>query len=407
MGCTAALIYPTTLSIIANIFPDRTQRAKAIGVWGAVTGMGVAVGPVAGGALLTYFAWPSVFVALIPIALVAAILSWVLVPESRSLDRPSADLKGLAASCLAIGSLVYSFINAPSHGWVSASTVTGFVIFALAGAAFIAVERRAAEPMIDLNLFRMPAFSAASASVTVAFFALFGFIFIVTQYMQLLRGWGPLSAGLRTLPVAASIAVGSASSPRFALRFGTRYIVMTGLVLLGASFAWIATSAQSEPYISIAFQMVVMGLGLGLTTAPATESVLSVLPPQKAGLGSAVNDATREAGGTLGVAVVGSVFATAYLRELGTHVSKSLPASVVIAARSSVGSALVAAHRLGGHRGSALAAAARVSFMTGFHTACVVAAAVCALGALAANSLPGRAKVTMSLGASAPADLPA
>ncbi len=233
MGCAAALIYPTTLSIIANTFPNRVQRAKAIGVWGAVTGIGVAVGPVAGGALLTHFAWGSVFVALIPVALLAAALSFAFVPESRSLDKVHTDLRGLATSSLAIGSLVYSFIEAPSHGWLAARTLAGFAIFVAGAVVFVMIERRADDPMIDLSLFRMPAFSAASASVTVAFFALFGFIFIVTQYMQLLRGWGPLSAGMRTLPVAAGIAVGSAISPRFATRLGVRYIVMAGLVLLG------------------------------------------------------------------------------------------------------------------------------------------------------------------------------
>jgi EmrB/QacA subfamily drug resistance transporter len=390
MGCAAALIYPTTLSIIANTFPDRAQRAKAIGVWGAVTGIGVAVGPVAGGALLTHFAWQSVFVALVPVAVLAAALSFAYVPESRSQEKLRTDLQGLATSSLAIGSLVYSFIEAPTHGWLAARTLGGFAIFVAGAVAFVIAERRADEPMIDLSLFRMPAFSAASASVTVAFFALFGFIFIVTQYMQLLRGWGPLSAGLRTLPVAASIALGSAISPRFASRLGARYIVMTGLVLLGSSFAWIATSAENEPYTSIAFQMLVMGLGLGLTTAPATESVLSVLPPAKAGLGSAVNDATREAGGTLGVAVVGSVFTTAYLGHLSGGALKSLPVGALHAARTSVASALVAAHDIGGPAGSALQVAARSSFMTGFHAACVVAAAICAAGAIGARSLPGR-----------------
>jgi EmrB/QacA subfamily drug resistance transporter len=388
MGAFAALIYPTTLSIITNAYPDRKERAGAIGIWGAVTGVGVAVGPVTGGLLLAHFWYGSVFLALVPAALGAAIATAAIVPESRQPGGAGLDLPGLLASSAAIGLLVYTIIEAPQYGWGAARTIGGFAGTVLIGAVFVLLERRTAEPMLDVSLFRVPAFSAASGAVTVAFFALFGFIFLITQYFQFIRGYGTLSTGVRILPVAASIAVGSVLGARLAGRLGTRVVVVSGLVMFGIAFAWIAVSATAEPYLQIAAQMVIMGAGLGLTSTPATESILSVLPPAKAGVGSAVNDATREAGGALGVAVIGSVFASAYLHRLTASPVHALPAPAFAAARSSVAAALaIARHAPGSPQ---LVQGVTASFMSGLHFACVVAALVCWAGALAALRLPGR-----------------
>jgi EmrB/QacA subfamily drug resistance transporter len=390
MGAFAAAIYPTTLSIIANAYPDRAERAKAIGVWGAVTGLGVAAGPVTGGLLLAHFTWASVFWALVPVAAIAAGLTVWLVPESKAPAASRFDLPGLFASSAAIGILVYTVIEAPGRGWLSAASMAGYAATAVAAAVFVIVERRSPHPMIDVSLFKVPAFSAASASVTISFFALYGFIFLVTQYMQVLRGWGTLSTGLRILPVAAAIGVGSAFAPKLVARYGTRGIVITGLVLFAASLAWIALSPQSEPYAEIAVQMVMMGAGLGLTTTPATESILSVLPPAKAGVGSAVNDATREAGGTLGVAVIGSIFSSIYVHHLAGTAVAHLPAAAAQAARGSVAAAMTIAQHAPGGAAPILTHSVSTSFMTAFTAACLAAAAVCALGAVAAIRLPGR-----------------
>ncbi|HKF35178.1 MAG TPA: MFS transporter, partial [Jatrophihabitantaceae bacterium] len=302
MGSFAALIFPTTLSIITNAYPDRGERAKAIGVWGAVTGLGVAVGPVTGGLLLAHFWWGSVFLALLPVAVIAAVLTYLLVPESRDPAQARIDLPGLVSSSAAIGLLVYTIIEAPNRGWTAPWSLAGFTATAVITVAFVAIERRQAHPMLDVRLFRTPAFSAASGAVTLAFFALFGFIFLITQYFQFVRGYGTLSTGVRILPVALTIALGSVLGARLAARVGTRALVVTGLLLLGTAFVWIAESSTYRPYPVIAVQMVIIGTGLGLSTTPATESILSVLPAAKAGVGSAVNDATRETGGTLGVA---------------------------------------------------------------------------------------------------------
>jgi len=392
MGGFAALIYPTTLSVITNAFPDRRERAKAIGVWGGVTGIGVAVGPVTGGLLLAHLSWPAVFVALVPVALIAALAAAVAVPESRDPAAPAVDRAGLALSTSFIALLVYTVIEAPGHGWLAPSTLLGWAGSVALLVGFVSVERRATEPMLDVRLFRDPRFSAASASVTVAFFALFGFIFLITQYFQAVRGYGVLRAGVATLPVAGSIAVSSIIGAQLATRLGTRAVVTTGLLLFGTAFAWIAAaSGISTPYAEVALQMVVMGTGLGLTSTPATESILTVLPAAKAGVGSAVNDATRELGGTLGVAVVGSIYSSLYLSRLGGGAVAQLPAPVAALARSSVGAGGAVAASVPGAQGPAVLQQVHAAFLTGLHVGCLVAAGVCWAGAaLAGRALPGR-----------------
>jgi EmrB/QacA subfamily drug resistance transporter len=383
MGASAAVIFPTTLSIITNTFPDRGQRAKAIGLWGAVTGLGVAVGPVTGGLLLSHFGWPSVFVALIPVAAVALVATWFFVPESSEPDQARLDLPGLVLSSAAIGLLVYTIIEAPGRGWSNPVSLAGFLGTAALVGSFIAVERRRDRPMIDITLFRTPAFSAASTSVTVAFFALFGFIFLVSQYFQFIRGFGALSTGVRILPVAVTIAIGSVGGVALASRIGTRTVVTTGLVLLGCSFGCIAISPTFLRYDLIVAEMVLMGLGLGMTTTPATESILSVLPPAKAGVGSAVNDATREAGGTLGVAILGSIFTSLYASHLTSTAFAVLPESVVSAAQNSLSASLATVRQAPG-------GASQQQLLSGVQTSFMVACGVCLAGAAGALLLPGR-----------------
>jgi EmrB/QacA subfamily drug resistance transporter len=390
MGAFAALIFPTTLSVIANAFADRSKRAKAVGVWGAVTGLAVAVGPVTGGLLLSGFAWPSVFVALVPLSLAAAAAVWRFVPESRDPAAPSLDRAGLLTATVAVSALVYTIIEAPGRGWSSAPTLAGFALAVVVGAAFVRTELREAHPMLDVSLFRERAFSAASGSVTVAFFALFGFIFLITQYFQFIRGYGALSTGARILPVALSIGVSSVIGANLAPRVGTRRIVVTGLLLLGGAFLWISQIGTAVPYTTVVVQMLIMGTGLGLTTAPATESILTVLPPAKAGVGSAVNDATREAGGTLGVAIIGSVYTSLYASGLVHSAAARLPHATLALAQSSVGAGYAVAQRAPAQLGPPLVGAVQSAFLSGLHAGCLVAAGVCALGACGAFMLPGR-----------------
>jgi MFS family permease len=321
MGVFAALIFPTTLSIITNTFSDRRQRAAALGGWGAVVGAGVAAGPVTGGLLLEHFFWGSVFWALIPPTLLAAVLTFFLVPESRDPGVPALDIRGLTTSIALLGVLVYTIIEAPARGWHSTATLFGFTAAAALGLAFVLIDQAAEHPMLDVRLFADRRFSAASASVTVTFFSLSGFIFLITQYFQVLRGFNPFSTGARILPVALSIAVGSVIGGLLAPRIGTRAVVVSGLASFGTAMAGIAASVQTDtPYwTTIVPQMLLMGLGMGLIATPATESIMLVLPPARAGIGSAVNDATRELGSTLGVAIIGSVFSSVF----GTHLADS------------------------------------------------------------------------------------
>jgi hypothetical protein len=262
--------------------------------------------------------------------------------------------------------LIYTIIEAPNQGWGVARSVGGFVLAAALFAAFVAWERRARAPMLDVALFRNLRFSAASGAVTIAFFSLMGFIFLVTLYFQFLKGYGPLSTGVRLLPVATLVGLTSVIGTRLAVRSGTKLVVAAGLGSLAAGLAWTSSASASTSYLTIAGQMVLIGSGIGLTGAPATESIMGAVPRAKAGVGSAVNDATRILGGTLGVAVIGSIYASLYASTLVTALTTHLPAAVASSAHRSVGAAFGAAASLsaGGHTGlsKALHAAASTAF---------------------------------------------
>ena len=393
MGAFAALIFPTTLSVISNTFTDRRQRAAALGGWGAVVGAGVALGPVTGGLLLDHFYWGSVFLALAPVAVFAALLTFFLVPESRDPSVPRLDLPGLGVSVAMLSLLTWTIIEAPSRGWSSTTTLSGFAVTAVLVAVFVAVERRAAHPMLDVGLFADRRFSAASGAVMITFFALAGFIFLITQYFQLIRGYGPLSTGARILPVAISIAVASVTGGILAPRVGTKAVVTTGLLMFGTAMAWVSTATVDTPYAStIVPQMVLMGLGMGLISTPATESIMLVLPPARAGVGSAVNDATRELGATLGVALVGSLFSSVYGARLADGAFAAVGGGRLEQAKDSVAVAIGMAHS-----DPSLVNAAQDSFLSGLHAACLLVAGVCFAGALAATvALPGRNFVARS-----------
>lgn len=394
MGLGAAFIFPATLSIISNLYTARAERAKAIGIWGAMTGLGVAFGPVTGGWLLEHFWWGSVFVSMAPIAALTLVAAIAFVPGSKDPATPPLDRGGLTLSTLAVGTLVFIIIEAPDRGWAHVVTLAGFAIAAALIATFVLWERRQPNPMLDVALFRNLRFSAASGSVMVAFFALAGFVFLITQYFQFLKNYSPLSTGVRILPVAGCIAVGSILGVKLAVTIGNKIVVATGLAMVGVSFAWVSYASAATTYLEIAGQMILAGIGLGLTTAPATEAIMGVVPKEKAGIGSAVNDATRELGSTLGVAIIGSVYASLYVAGLNTA-KGTAPPSAIDAASESFGAAIAVAGQLG-PSGQTLLNAARSAFLDGFHVGCLVASAVLIAGAIfAARFLPTRpAKLT-------------
>src|SRR5579859_3020202 len=325
MGLGAAMTFPATLSLISNVFTGRRERARAIGLWGAIAGVAIAMGPIVGGWLLGRYSWAAIFVAMAPVAAVAAAAVVLAVPASKDPDAAAVDIPGLVLSSAAMALLVFTIIEAPTYGWTAGRSVAGFAVSAILLAAFIVRERRTAHPMLDVRLFRNMRFSAASGAVTVSFFTLFGFIFLITQYFQFVRGYAPLSTGVRLLPVAVSVGIGSVAGTQLAVRAGTKLIVTTGLVAVAGFYAWVAvTTSATTSYGIIAAQMVLYGLGMGLTSAPATESIMGAISAAKAGVGSAVNDSTRLVGGTLGVAVLGSVSASVY----GSRLTATLPARV-------------------------------------------------------------------------------
>jgi hypothetical protein len=299
---------------------------------------------------------------------------------------PALDRRGLTTSTALLGVLVYTIIEAPVRGWHSPATLFGFVATAALALAFVTIEQAAEHPMLDVRLFTDRRFSAASASVTVTFFSLSGFIFLITQYFQVLRGFSPLSTGARILPVALSIAVGSVVGGLLAPRVGTRAVVVSGLVSFGTAMAWIAGSLDTAtPYwTTIVAQMLLMGLGIGLVSTPATESIMLVLPPARAGIGSAVNDATRELGSTLGVAVVGSLFSSIF----GAHLADSAFAATGRA--GAAGDSVQLAFGIATNNPELLAAAQH-SFLAGLTAACTVIAGLCyAAAAAGIVALPGR-----------------
>ncbi|MBU1803279.1 MFS transporter [Nocardioides sp.] len=386
MGFFAALIFPTTLSIISNTFTERRERAAALGAWGAAVGMGVALGPVTGGALLQHFTWHSVFWALVPVAVLTIAMTLRFVPESRDPSVPRLDLPGLGVSIAALGTLTYTIIEAPGHGWSSGHTVLGFVAAAVLIAVFVSIERAVEHPMLDVTLFLDRRFSAASGAVTIAFFSLFGFIFLITQFFQFVRDYSALGTGARILPVAICIAIASIVGGLIAPRLGSKAVVAAGLAMLGSSFLWIADIEVDSSYpATIVPQMILMGLGLGLVSTTATESILQVLPPARAGVGSAVNDATRELGGTLGVAVIGSLFASVYGDSLASLVGDRLEPGQLAAAQESVGVADALGTSVPG-----LTEAMQSAFIDGTTVGCLVIGSLCLFGSLAALvALPG------------------
>ena len=394
MGVAATLIYPATLAILNNVFTNPRERATAIGIWSAVSGLAVAIGPVSGGALLRHFAWSSVFYVNVPVVVIALIAGRLLLPESRDPKAGRFDPLGAVLSVAGITLLTWSIIEAPKHGWLSATTMGGIFGALVILALFGAWQVRRPDPMLDVRLFRNPRFSAASGAIALAFFGLFGFIFMITQYFQIVRGYNPLDAGLATLPFAVITAAFSPVAMIVMKQIGTKIVVAFGLLLMSGGFVVATLTPVGGAYWTwIVPAMALMASGLAFTTGPATEAIMGALPLAKAGAGSAVNDTTREVGGTLGVAIVGSVLNSGY----GSHVVSALtglgaPAAAAhTAAQSVVAGMATAAHFPASLQGAA-AEAVQQSFMAGVHRGSLVAAGAAAAGALVAVFLvPSRA----------------
>jgi MFS family permease len=371
MGIGGAFIMPATLSIISSVFTDHAERTKAIGVWSAVSGLGVAIGPLAGGWLLTHFSWDSIFLVNLPIVAVALVAGRWLVPASRAPRSHRLDLTGAALSVAALTALTYTIIEAPSNGWLSVTTLgLGAASIALL-VLFVAFQARTDHPMLPLQLFRNPRFTGAGISLTVLFFALSGAVFLSTQIYQFLLGYSPLASGVRALPSAAALAVFSPLGATLAKRAGVRVPVTLGLGAVAAGLALFATASADAGYGHYIVAMVIVSAGIGLAMSAATSASMRELPPAMAGVGSAVNDTTRNVGSVLGVAVMGSITASLFASRMAGSVS-------------SVGAAVAAAHRTGGAHGADLMHAAASAFVAGADRAVLAGAVAAAAGILIA-----------------------
>jgi EmrB/QacA subfamily drug resistance transporter len=390
MGLGAALTMPATLSIIANVFPD-DERPKAIAVWSAVSGLGIVVGPILGGWLVENFAWSSVFLVNVPVVLAGMVATWFVVPESRATNPPALDPIGALLSIGGLVTLVYGIIEVPSRGWGDPAIILSLTAAGILLGTFVAWERRVAEPMLDVRLFRNMRFTAASLSVTLVMFSLMGVLFFLTQYLQGVLGLSAIETGLRFIPLAIGIVASAPISALLTKTVGAKIATAAGLLVTAGSLGLLATVTVTSSDLLIQAVLLIAGFGIGVAMTPATDAIMGALPKAKAGVGSAVNDATREIGGALGVAVLGSIFSATFAQRMNP-VTAALPPEVAAVVRDSIGGALGVAQEVGGAAGAAIAATARSAFVDGVATASLVGVAVAVGGALvAAIWLPARA----------------
>ena len=375
-----AMMMPATLSIIVNVFDDK-EMAKAIAIWAMMAGVGVALGPVLGGALLEKFYWGSVFLVNVPIAAIAISASVFLVPESRDPQRRPLDIPGALLSMGAISTLIFAIIEGPGQGWASTQIVIAIAAALILGAGFVVRELRAEYPLLDFALFRLPRFSMGAAAISVAFFAMVGFIFGLTQYFQFVQGHTPLEAGVRFLPLALGFMAGAIGSEALAQRFGTTRVVVSGLLIVTATMPLVLLWEVTTPYLLIGPVVAVIALGVGMVVAPASEAVMGAVEQAKAGVGSAMNDMTQMLASALSIAVIGSVMYAIYAERLG-DAAVSLTAEAADAVRDSIGAAVQTAALLPQADGLALSTAATTSFTDALGLAVLIGAGLTFFGAL-------------------------
>jgi EmrB/QacA subfamily drug resistance transporter len=389
MGAGAALIMPSTLSIITNIFSG-PRRGKAIAVWTAVAGIGIALGPVTGGWLLQRYWWGSIFLVNVPIAVLALIAGAILVPESRDPAAGRPDPIGVLLSITGLLALVYGVIQAPTQGWTGHLTLTAFAASTVLLATFTAWELSTRHPMLQLRLFRNRRFSAASAAIALAFFALFGALFFLTQYLQLVLGYSAFQAGARTVPVAAGLILGAGLSAPLNTRIGTKLTVTAGMLVAATGLGILTRATIASGYPPVLAALILAGTGIGIAMAPATDSVMGALPLAKASVGSAMNDTARLVGGAFGVAVLGTTLSQVYHDHIATTAAQ-LPAPAAGPARDSLQAALQVATHLPRPYGDALATAARIAFTDAMNRTALVGTAVAiAAAVIALTLLPAR-----------------
>ncbi len=382
MGIGAAMVMPTTLSIIENVFP-KEERARAIAIWSGVAGGGIALGSIVTGFLIEHFSWHSVFLFSAVIGAVGFAVSQIMTPNSRDeLQTPVDWLSGIL-SVAGLSGLVYGIIEAPSHGLSDHIVLVSFAVGILGLITFVWRQMRLKHPMLDMRLFKVPAFSISALSITLVFFALMGIFFSISQLFQLIIGYGAMESSFRTLPIMLLMMLTAPFVPNIVKKFGTRWTVTTGLVLVAISFVVMSQWPTIPSYLHVIGSMLVMMTGMALTMTPATNMLMSAIPRNRAGMGSAMNDTTRELGGALGIAVLGAVLSSGYTDKISSAVSL-LPRPAQEIAENSLAGALSVAEGLGS-AGSGLADAAKAAWMSGLSQAMLIAAAIVAVSAVIAG----------------------
>ncbi len=392
MGIGAAALMPCTLSILTNVFTTERDRVRAIGIWSGSTGIGVALGPIAGGFLLAHFWWGSIFLVNLPIAFIGLVATIWLVPNSKNPLSARPDPVGALLSIVGLGLLLWGIIEAPGRGWSSPAILGSLAAGTVVIAAFVVWERRIDHPMLPLRFFSRRRYSVAISSLALVLFALLGMFFLMTQYLQFVLGFSALEAGVRIAPVALALVIVAPISVVAARRFGTKYVVTLGVLMIATGLGVLSRTTVADTYRDCIVPFVIVGIGVALSLAPCTESVMGSLPREEAGVGSATNDTAMQVGGALGVGVLGTALNERYRDMLAPVVAHAgVPASVQSVITSSLGGALAVAQRAPAKLGDALALLARHAFVSGMDLALLIATAVVAVaGVLILVLLPNQ-----------------
>jgi EmrB/QacA subfamily drug resistance transporter len=400
MGVGAAAIMPSTLSILANVFTEERERARAIGIWSGTTGIGVAAGPMLGGWLLAHFWWGSVFLVNVPIAVLGIAAAFFLVPNSKSPVADRSDPVGAALSVAGLALLLWGIIEAPGRGWGSPLILGSLGSAVVVIAAFVVWERRSEHPMLPMRFFKSRRFSAAVGAMALVVFGLLGLFFVMTQWLQFALGYSPLEAGLRVGPVALVLLFVAPASSLVARKIGTKPVVFSGLLLIALGLGLLSRTSVTGTYLDALPSLLLLGTGTGLALAPCIESVLGSLPREQAGVGSATSDTALQVGGALGVAVLGTALNLRYQNRLAPLLAHQVvPAYVRQLILGSLGGAQAVTAHVGGPSGIALAAAARSAFVSGMDLGLLTGSLVVAVAAFVVLvSLPSRAPSTASSG---------
>jgi len=383
MGIGGGMIMPATLSLITNIFHE-SERPRAIGVWAGMAGIGVAIGPLAGGLILTHFRWGWVFFVNIPIVAVGVVAVWLLVPNSRAADTPPIDFIGATLSFLGLLAFFYGLIVGPSKGWSDPSVITGFALAVVLLALFVWLELRVPNPLIEVRFFKIPAFSTGVISIAICFFALFGLLYVLTLYLQSVLAYSPMKAGLALVPFALVLLAGSPLVPRLTAKMGGRLVVAVGLFIVGAGMLVFTQVSTATSYPLVFAGLILVSTGLTLSQVPSSDAIMGSIPRDRAGEGSAMNAAIRQIGSSLGIAIIGGVSQLGYCNALAkSSAFQALSASSAKTAEAGITGALSVSQGLGAS-GDALAGAARSAFVRGLDVSMIITAVIALIGAVIA-----------------------